>query len=105
MSALLTQCPCGTVQTWTGKVDPARTLKCTTTVRALYFTLQPRINDGYILGFLSENCLLSRKQRQLFSFIQSKIKKKSMVKNLKLFSAERLAQIVLKKTVKARINR
>ena len=26
----LTQCPCGTVQTGTGKVDPARKLKCTT---------------------------------------------------------------------------
>ena len=33
MSALLTQCPCGTVQTGTGKVDPARKLKCTTAAR------------------------------------------------------------------------
>ena len=30
---LLTQCPCGTVQTGTGKVDPARKLKCTTADR------------------------------------------------------------------------
>ena len=30
---LLTQCPCGTVQTGTGKVDPARKLKCTTAAR------------------------------------------------------------------------
>ena len=30
MSVLLTQCLCGTVQTETGKVDPARKFKCTT---------------------------------------------------------------------------
>ena len=36
MSALLTQCPCFTVQTGTGKVDPARKLKCTTVARGMY---------------------------------------------------------------------
>ena len=33
MSALLTQSPGDTVQTRTGKVDPARKFKCTTAVR------------------------------------------------------------------------
>ena len=35
MSALLTQSPGDTVQTGTGKVDPARKFKCTTAARAL----------------------------------------------------------------------
>ena len=35
LSALLTQCPRGTVQTGTGKVDPARKFKCTTAARDL----------------------------------------------------------------------
>ena len=34
MSALFTQCPGDTVQTGTGKVDPARKFKCTTAARA-----------------------------------------------------------------------
>ena len=33
MSALFTQCPGDTVQTGTGKVDPARKFKCTTAAR------------------------------------------------------------------------
>ena len=36
MSALFTRCPGGTVQTGTGKVDPARKFKCTTTARGSY---------------------------------------------------------------------
>ena len=43
MSALLTQSPGDTVQTGTGKVDPARKFKCTTAARAadlrIYFIL------------------------------------------------------------------
>ena len=35
MSALLTQSPGDTVQTGTGKVDPARKLKCTTAAREI----------------------------------------------------------------------
>ena len=35
MSALLTQCPGDTVQTGTGKVDPARKFQFTTTAREL----------------------------------------------------------------------
>ena len=35
MSALLTQSPGDTVQTETGKVDPARKFKCTTAARAI----------------------------------------------------------------------
>ena len=34
MSALFTQCPGDTVQTGTGKVDPAWKFKCTTAARA-----------------------------------------------------------------------
>jgi len=33
VSALFTQCPGDTVQTGTGKVDPARKFKCTTEAR------------------------------------------------------------------------
>ena len=33
MSTLFTQCPSDTVQTKTGKVDPARKFKCTTAAR------------------------------------------------------------------------
>jgi len=33
VSALFTLCPCGTVQTGTEKVDPARKFKCTTAAR------------------------------------------------------------------------
>jgi hypothetical protein len=36
VSALFTQCPGDTVQTGTGKVDPARKFKCTTAARELY---------------------------------------------------------------------
>ena len=36
MSALLTQSPGDTVQTGTGKVDPARKIKCTTAARAQF---------------------------------------------------------------------
>ena len=35
MSSLLTQCPSGTVQTGTEKVDPARKFKCTTAARGV----------------------------------------------------------------------
>ena len=37
MSALFTQCPGDTVQTGTGKVDPARKFKCTTAARVDVF--------------------------------------------------------------------
>ena len=39
MSALFTQCPGDTVQTGTGKVDPARKFKCTTVARDLMLAL------------------------------------------------------------------
>ena len=45
LSALLTQCPCGTVQTGTGKVDPARKLKCTTAARVLRLSIIYIWND------------------------------------------------------------
>jgi len=35
VSALLNQCPGDTVQTGTGKLDPARKFKCTTAVREI----------------------------------------------------------------------
>ena len=40
MSALLTQSPGDTVQTETGKVDPARKFKCTTAARVMYWSFQ-----------------------------------------------------------------
>ena len=36
VSALLTQCPGDTVQTGTGKVDPARKFKCNTVAREFW---------------------------------------------------------------------
>ena len=48
MSALLTQSPGDTIQTGTGKVDPARKLKCTTAAREsgmLFYVISPR--DSY----------------------------------------------------------
>ena len=37
MSALLIQCPGDTVQTGTGKVDPARKIKCTRVISAISY--------------------------------------------------------------------
>jgi len=39
VSALFTQCPGNTVQTGTGKVDPARKFQCTTAARAQLITI------------------------------------------------------------------
>ena len=38
LSALFTQCPGDTVQTWTGQLDPARKFKCTAAARVYYLT-------------------------------------------------------------------
>ena len=45
MSALFSQCPGDTVQTGTGKVDPARKFKCTTAARVL-LALEPCVAQG-----------------------------------------------------------
>ena len=39
MSTLFTQCPGDTVQTGTGKVDPARKFKCTAVLDNLFYIL------------------------------------------------------------------
>ena len=51
MSALFTQCPGNTVQTGTGKVDPARKFKCTTAARDYAISFFPTTYNGFNPSF------------------------------------------------------
>jgi len=47
VSALFTQCPGDTVQTGTGKNDPARKFKCTTAVRVVDIKSSQKLKLSY----------------------------------------------------------
>ena len=75
MSALLTQCPCDTVQTGTGKVDPARKLKCDIRARNLrVFNILKKVSfnlNDTVTNFVQWFTLQANKEKMLidgFSF-------------------------------------
>ena len=72
MSALLTQCPGITVQTGTGKVDPARKFKCTTAVREITKTRE-KVTKFFHVFEINIVLNMSLYKKIPFSFLFSKL--------------------------------